>query len=160
VIGAVRDIDRAKGLHSLPKGEGSKLVLVKIEYTSTSDAFDAVKDFQASGITKLDIVIANAGVSGQQGPMSTIDPEGVAQVFMINSVGPTILFLALKPLLDQSESPKWMSVSTGLASLQTLENYPMFLGFPYGTSKAALNYFTKAIAFENPNIVAFAISPG
>lgn len=92
--------------------------------------------------------------------MSTIDPNSLAEVYMVNAVGPAILFLALKPLLDKAAKPKWMSMSTGLATLQELEKYKMFAEFPYGASKVALNYFTKSIHVENPNIVAFAISPG
>jgi norsolorinic acid ketoreductase len=160
VIGAVRDVEKASGLRSLPTALGTKLILVQIEYISTTDAFDAVKELKSTGITKIDIVIANAGISGQQGPMETIDPEGLAQVYLINSVGPAILFIALKPLLDEATNPKWMSISTGLASIQNMEEYPNFKGFPYNASKTALNYFTKAIHFENPEIVAFTISPG
>lgn len=162
VIATVRDVKSASAdaLRALPAAEGSKIVLVKVEYTSTTDAYDAVKELEAQGITKLDIVVANAGITGQQGPMENIDPKGLAEVFLVNAVGPAVLFLALKPLLDKAESPKWMSISSAVASLQDLEKYAMFRGFPYNTSKAALNYFTKTIHVENPNIVAFAISPG
>jgi NAD(P)-dependent dehydrogenase (short-subunit alcohol dehydrogenase family) len=162
VVATVRDTSSAsaKALFALPKATGSKLVLVKIEATSVPDALGAVKELQARGINHLDIVIANAAVAGQQGAMGTIDPNTLADVYMVNAVGPAILFLALKPLLDNATAPKWMSMSTGLATLQELEKYAMFAGFPYGASKVALNYFTKSIHVENPNIIAFAISPG
>lgn len=162
VIGSVRDVKSSavKGLRAIPAASGNKLILVKIESTSTTDANDAVKELQAQGITKLDIVIASAAVTGQQGPMDTIDPKGLAEVYLVNSVGPAILFLALKPLLDKADAPKWMAISTAMASLQDAEPYTMFAGFPYAASKVALNYFTKSIHIENPNIVAFATSPG
>ena len=161
VIGTVRDTNNATAneLHALPTAKGSKLLLVKVEYTSTTDAAEAVKTLEAAGVEKLDIVIANAGISGQQGPMETIDPKGLADVYLVNVVGPAILFLALKPLLDKSEAPKWMSISTALASLQDIDKYPMFRGFPYNGSKAALNHFTRSIHSET-NIIAFTISPG
>ena len=162
VIATVRDVKAkaAEELKALPAAEGSKLVLVKIELASTTDAFDAAKELEAQGITKLDVVIANAGVAGQQGKIETIDVKGLADVYIINAVGPAILFIALKPLLDRAEAPKWLSVSSGLASIHDLHNYPMFPGFPYNGSKAALNHFTKSIHVESDKIVAFAVSPG
>jgi NAD(P)-dependent dehydrogenase (short-subunit alcohol dehydrogenase family) len=162
VIATVRDVKAkaAEELKALPAGEGSKLVLVKIELASTTDAFDAAKELEAQGITKLDVVIANAGVAGQQGKIETIDVKGLADVYIINAVGPAILFIALKPLLDRAEAPKWLSVSSGLASIHDLHNYPMFPGFPYNGSKAALNHFTKSIHVESDKIVVFAVSPG
>ncbi|KAE8338048.1 hypothetical protein BDV24DRAFT_177149 [Aspergillus arachidicola] len=162
VIGTVRDVKSAAAeeLRALPAAEGSKVVLVKVEYTSTTDAVDAVKELEAQGITKLDIVIANAGIAGQQGRIETIDPKGLAEVYLVNAVGPAVLFLALKPLLDRAETPKWLAISSGLASLHDLHKYPMFPGFPYNGSKAALNHFTKTIHVESPKIIAFAVSPG
>ncbi|SPO02785.1 related to ketoreductase [Cephalotrichum gorgonifer] len=162
VIGTVRDVKSAAAeeLRALPAAKGSKVVLVKVEYTSTTDAVDAVKELEAHGITKLDVVIANAGIAGQQGRIETIDPKGLAEVYLVNAVGPAVLFLALKPLLDRAETPKWLAISSGLASLHDLHKYPMFPGFPYNGSKAALNHFTKTIHVESPKIIAFAVSPG
>ncbi|UDD54920.1 hypothetical protein AFCA_002562 [Aspergillus flavus] len=162
VIGTVRDVKSAAAeeLRALPAAEGSKVVLVKVEYTSTTDAVDAVKELEAQGITKLDIVIANAGIAGQQGRIETIDPKGLAEVYLVNAVGPAVLFLALKQLLDRAETPKWLAISSGLASLHDLHKYPMFPGFPYNGSKAALNHFTKTIHVESPKIIAFAVAPG
>lgn len=162
VIGTVREVNSAAAeeLRALPAAEGSKVVLVKVEYTSTTDAVDAVKVLEAQGITKLDVVIANAGIAGQQGRIETIDPKGLAEVYLVNAVGPAVLFLALKPLLDRAETPKWLAISSGLASLHDLHKYPMFPGFPYNGSKAALNHFTKTIHVESPKIIAFAVSPG
>lgn len=54
----------SQALANLPKGEGSRLIVVKIDATVEQDAFDAVRELQEShGIRHLDIVIANAGVS-------------------------------------------------------------------------------------------------
>lgn len=66
VVATVRDTSSAsaKALFALPKATGSKLVLVKLEATSVPDALSAAKDLQDRGINHLDIVIANAAVSG------------------------------------------------------------------------------------------------
>ena len=61
VVATVRDTSSAsaKALFALPKATGSKL-----EATSVPDALSAAKDLQDRGINHLDIVIANAAVSG------------------------------------------------------------------------------------------------
>ncbi|KAF4954403.1 hypothetical protein FSARC_12146 [Fusarium sarcochroum] len=162
VIGAVRNAQSpaADELRALPTAEGSKVILVEVEATSTTDPYRVAKELEAQGITKIDVIIANAGITGQQGPMDSIDPEGIAGVYLVNAVGPALLFLGLKPLIDRSETPKWMGISSAIASFQNVEKYPTFKGFPYNTSKAALNYFAKTLHFENPNLVAFVASPG
>jgi norsolorinic acid ketoreductase len=162
VIGTLRNLDGAAAneLHQLPKAANSTLMLVELEYSSPVSATNMVAGLKRNGVDRIDVVIANAGVGGQQGPMASIDPAGLADVYMINTVGPAMLFIAAKPLLDKSSAPKWLSMSSGLASTTNMEMFGAFPGFPYNSSKTALNHITKAIHFEHPNIVAFAVSPG
>src|ERR1700760_3250756 len=66
VIAANRDPSHATShaLEDLPKGEGSRLIVVKVDASSETDASDAVKELETSyGIDHLDLVIANAGMS-------------------------------------------------------------------------------------------------
>ncbi|KAH8176715.1 short chain dehydrogenase domain-containing protein [Sarocladium implicatum] len=162
VIAALRDIfsPNAKALLELPVGEGSRVVLIKVEAASTTDSFAAAKELEAQGITKLDIIIANAATVGNQGPIESIDPRDVADVYVINAAGPALLFMGLKPLLDRAENPKWMAMSSAVASIEDYQKYMFFKMFPYNASKAALNHFTKTIHAEYQNIIAFAVSPG
>lgn len=162
VIAALRDITspNAKALLKLPAGKGSRVILVKIEATSTTDSFDAVNKLEAQGITKLDVIIANAAIVGNQGPVESIDPKAVADVYVINAAGPALLFMGLKSLLERAENPKWMAMSSAVASIEDYQKYMFFKMFPYNASKAALNHFTKTIHAEYENIIAFAVSPG
>ncbi|EWG55300.1 hypothetical protein FVEG_13322 [Fusarium verticillioides 7600] len=142
VIAALRDITspNAKALLELPAGKGSRVILVQIEATSTTDSFDAANELEGPGITKLDVIIANARIVGDQ---------GVA-----------LLFMGLKSLLERAENPKWMAMSSAVASIEDYQKYMFFKMFPYNASKAALNHFTKTIHAEYENIIAFAVSPG
>ncbi|CAI6088980.1 unnamed protein product [Clonostachys chloroleuca] len=162
VIAALRDITspNAKALLELPAGKGSRVILVKIEATSTTDSFDAANELEAQGITKLDVIIANAAIVGNQGPVESIDPKAVADVYVINAAGPALLFMGLKSLLERAENPKWMAMSSAVASIEDYQKYMFFKMFPYNASKAALNHFTKTIHAEYENIIAFAVSPG
>ncbi|KKY35216.1 putative aflatoxin biosynthesis ketoreductase nor-1 [Diaporthe ampelina] len=62
VIAAVRDPNHptSRDLADLPKGQHSRLVVVKIDSTAEADASKAVEELSAQGIGRLDLVIANA----------------------------------------------------------------------------------------------------
>ncbi|KAH7160982.1 hypothetical protein EDB81DRAFT_866591 [Dactylonectria macrodidyma] len=77
VVVAVRNPEHAtsKSLHELPKGEGSLLILAKLDSNITSDAGE-------HGIQALDIVIANAGIASKSG-----NPIFVAISTLIGSIG-------------------------------------------------------------------------
>lgn len=63
----MRDLDSktAKTLHDLSRGPGSKLIVVKIDSESETDAKAAVALLKTQhGIVNFDTVIANAGVGG------------------------------------------------------------------------------------------------
>jgi NAD(P)-dependent dehydrogenase (short-subunit alcohol dehydrogenase family) len=163
VIGTLRSPTgaAADALRTLPTAPNSKLILTELEYTDPPSAARMIEDLKTThGITKLDVVVANAGVTGQQGPMSGIDPAGLQDVYMVNAVGPALLFLALHALLEKASQPKWCSISTATSSIENAHFFAAFPGFAYAASKAALNSFTRAMHVENERIVAFAVHPG
>jgi norsolorinic acid ketoreductase len=107
----------------------------------------------------LDVVIANAGIANHWGPGASTPIQELESHFRINTVGPLILFQAVLPLLSRSTVPKFVTVSTAVGSIGEQQNYPL-PSTAYGTSKAALNYLTRKLHFEHPNIVIYPISPG
>ncbi|CAH0025565.1 unnamed protein product [Clonostachys rhizophaga] len=168
VIGSVRDIAaaRSNGLEDLSAASGSKLVLVKIESTSFADPTRAVAELESWGITRLDIVIANAAIAGGKvAAAAEGDAEDFANILAINAVAPLALFAATKPLLDRATTPKWVSISSAVASLANHEAMFMNMGgrpmgFGYGASKATLNHLSLNIHSENPKLTAIAVDPG
>lgn len=162
VIAGVRDIHSpsSKAITSLPTGPKSKAILVYIDNLSEKSMQDAVKSLKTEhGITKLDVVIANAGISNYYGPAADTPLAEVRDHFEVNTVGSLALFQATWPLLKSASKPIFVALSTGLASLGDMGNLPVPVA-AYGASKAALNYIVRRIHFENPNLIAFPISPG
>lgn len=53
----------ATTLKDYKPAEGSKLVLVKIENTSRSDAAQAIEEIKKQEVTSLDVVVANDGIN-------------------------------------------------------------------------------------------------
>jgi norsolorinic acid ketoreductase len=162
VIAGVRDLESSssKAISSLPTGQNSKVIVVHIDNLSESSAKDSIKELQSAyGITRLDVVIANAGITNFYGPAINTPLSEVRNHFEVNTVGPLALFQATWPLLQAAPKPKFVVVTTGLASIGDMGSMPMPVT-AYGASKAAVNYITRKIHFENPDLIAFPISPG
>ncbi|KAK6194170.1 NAD-dependent histone deacetylase sir2 [Pestalotiopsis sp. IQ-011] len=108
VVGSIRD-DTAPGVaesKASPKGDGSRLLLVKIESASPQDAGKAVKEMEAEGIDHIDILIPNAGVSPPVEPIETVDLGVLSSAFNVNAMGPLALYQACFPLLKKSSNAK------------------------------------------------------
>ncbi|KAK6082373.1 toxin biosynthesis [Seiridium cupressi] len=167
VIGSVRDTSSASvdSLKAVKAASGSSLQIVKIEAKSDTDPFEAVKAIQAAGITYLDIVIANSGISGSYSRLDAANIQDFREYLEVNAVGPLVLYKAVFPLLKAAvdkkrTAPKFLGITTNASSIQNVEeNVPYLLG-NYGASKAALNYIVRRLSFENKWLTAFLMNPG
>lgn len=166
VIAAVRDVAKsAPILEPIPKGSGSKLIIVKLDSSVDSDPKTAVEQLQSKhGITSLDVVIANAGVGHSGATVAELPSDVLRDHFNVNTIGPVLLFQATKPLLKASKSgrPVFLAISTALSSIayqEAVADFPMQFA-PYGASKVALNFLVKKINIEEPWLVAYVTHPG
>ncbi|KAJ1557654.1 hypothetical protein HK405_015484, partial [Cladochytrium tenue] len=112
------------------------------------------------GLTRLDVVIANAGIINTYAPAADIPLAAVREHFQVNTLGPLALFQATLPLLRQSAHPVFVAVSSGLGSTGDMQEFVGMAAVAYSTSKAALNHIVRKIHFENPELIAFSICPG
>jgi norsolorinic acid ketoreductase len=161
LIAGVRDPTNAssKALLTLPHGKNSKVILVKIDSLSETDALNAVSTLKSDHqITKLDIVIANAGIPNYFGRARVTPIKEMISHYQINVIGPLLLFQATAELLDASPSPKLFTISA-VGSISYQENLPLEAP-AYGSSKVVLNFISRKIHFENPNIVATPVRHG
>jgi NAD(P)-dependent dehydrogenase (short-subunit alcohol dehydrogenase family) len=143
VIGSVRDANtpKAQELKALPMGAGSRLLLVSIENTSTTDPKKAIEEIEAAGVDHIDIVISNAGISPAYAPLDAADPKALVDAFSINAVASVLLFGAVNKLIRNASAPKWISVSSRVGSVGQAVDWYYYIG-AYGMSKAAQNWFT------------------
>jgi NAD(P)-dependent dehydrogenase (short-subunit alcohol dehydrogenase family) len=148
VVGSVRD-EAAPGVVELkasPKGDGSQLLIVKIDSTSRTDAGDAVKEMKASGIDHIDVLIANAGVSPPLEPIETVDLGVLANTFNVNALGPLSLYQACHELLRKSNNAKFMPISSAAGTIGGMEKGHTYVAPSYCISKAALNWITLYVS--------------
>jgi norsolorinic acid ketoreductase len=162
VIAGLRNISSATSasLHKLPHRQDSEVVLVKIDSALETDTREAVDTLKSQyGIDKLDIVIANTGISNYFGKAKVTPAEEMAAHFRINAVTPLLLFQAAAPLLKAATAPEFIVLSSGAGSLASVEKLPVE-NTAYSASKAAVNFVTRRIHCKNPKLIAFPINPG
>ncbi|KAH6714193.1 hypothetical protein BKA61DRAFT_551591 [Leptodontidium sp. MPI-SDFR-AT-0119] len=161
IIAAVRDTAAGtKSLSSIPVGKDSKIIIVKLDATVDSDPAAAVEELKSKyNITKVDILLSNAGLLDTIAPVLETTPDTVRRHFEVNTIGPLTLIQAFMPLLLASSSPKFLVITSSIGSIADMESFPVPF-FAYGISKSAANYLVRKIAFENPTVVSAAFNPG
>ncbi|KAI6080371.1 NAD(P)-binding protein [Hypoxylon rubiginosum] len=162
VVGTIRDHTSSgvAQLEASPKGNGSRLILVKVESSSLTDARDAVEEMEAAGIDHIDILIPNAGTSPPVESLETVDLGVVASAFHVNALGPLSLYQACYALLRKSNDAKFMPITSAAGTISGMEQGHTFVAPSYCISKAALNWITLAAHCGNTWLTAVAINLG
>jgi NAD(P)-dependent dehydrogenase (short-subunit alcohol dehydrogenase family) len=148
-----RDLEKGQAVvKELSESGFENIKPIQIDVTKT-DTILAAKNIVESEKGKLDILINNAGISGEF-PQSALDTsiKDIQNVFDTNFFGVVSVTQAFLELLKKSESPRISNITSGLGSL-TLHSDPAwkyynFKAASYVTSKAALNAYTIALAYE------------
>ncbi|KAL9085158.1 MAG: hypothetical protein Q9159_004840 [Coniocarpon cinnabarinum] len=162
VIAAVRNPNHptSQALLKLPTGNASVLILVKIDSADHEGPFTTVKELQHQhGITKLDLVIANAAISTLYPTALRANPQDILDHVEINAIGPLLLFQATQPLLAKSSNAKFVAIGSSAGSIGGMELVP-WPNAVYGPTKAMLHYLLRKIHFEHDDITAFPVDPG
>ncbi|KAJ5287420.1 hypothetical protein N7478_003106 [Penicillium angulare] len=162
VIGSVRDktSEKYEELKRLPTAYGSRLLLISIDSTNMDDPQASIKDIEAEGITHVDVVIANAGITPSAGPLDKVAIQDVSDALSINAMSPIQLYHATRPLLEKSSRPVWFSMTSAAGSIGNVEMHNAHFLLAYGISKATMNFFTKPVHAAHANWIAYAVHPG
>lgn len=162
VIATTRDpaSTTSKALSTLPTSKNSKIIVLKLDASIERDAQTAINELDYKyGITHIDTVIANAGIANYWGPTARTPISAFQDHFNINTLGTITLFQVTNPLLEKSNDPKFVYISTIVGSIGGVEKY-LLQGVAYGASKAAANYVLRKIHLEHPKLTVFPIHPG
>ncbi|KAJ5521389.1 Short-chain dehydrogenase/reductase SDR [Penicillium freii] len=161
VIATVRDLSKSESLSALPKASGSSLLIVKLEIASVDSIAAAIDTLKAHNIGPLDVVIANAGISGPTKSLTEAPASELQKYIDVNAYGPFELFKAVLPLLRSSgaeKKAKFVLISSAGGSLTAMYNFMPISA--YGASKALANFLFKWLALENKDVIIWAQNPG
>ena len=151
------------GARNVERGEAAATELggqfVQLDVTDDSSVESALV-LIAQNEGHLDVLVNNAGIS------TTADVTGpvALKVFDTNVIGVIRVTQAALPLLEQSESPVVVNVSSALGSFWAVTNPERrqfhFPSIVYGSSKAAISMLTVQYAKTFPGIMFNAVEPG
>ncbi|MGW6399130.1 SDR family oxidoreductase [Streptomyces sp. NPDC055134] len=140
---------------------------VQLDVTDDASVNAAAKTIEADG--GLDVLINNAGIEGRTPDGGVIGAADVTademrSTFETNVFGVVRVTHAFLPLLQKSDAPVVVNLSSGLASLARVADtgtpthaYP---GVAYPASKAAVNMITVQYAKAFPGMRINAVEPG
>jgi NAD(P)-dependent dehydrogenase (short-subunit alcohol dehydrogenase family) len=125
---------------------------------------DASVGAAAKTVGQLDVLVNNAGISGGRVGPTEATADDMRAVYETNVFGAVRVLHAFIPLLEDSEAPIIVNVSSGVGSLGLSAdpegpwrdaNYPV-----YASSKAALNMLTIRYAAAFPTMRINSVDPG
>jgi norsolorinic acid ketoreductase len=145
-------------LETLTTAANSKLIVATLSSNADDRASAMIDDLCRQGIVHIDTIIANAGSGEEFKPSLQTSIDSLRSHFEVNTLGPIKLFQAAYPLLQKSQNPKFIFISSSLGSIEAMEgNIP---SLAYGMSKTAANYFVRKVHFEHEKVIALAVHPG
>lgn len=148
-----RNVENGQEAVAKLKAEGwDEVEVIQID-VSDQQSVNAARTQIGQKTEVLDALINNAGILGSMTQTATgTDVAVFKQVYDTNVFGVVSVTQAFLDLLQKSPQPRIVNVTSGLASL-TLHNDPTWRYYPvkaavYNSSKAALNMYTIALAYE------------
>ena len=137
------------------RAEGGAATIVPLDLRD-GDKIDQLGASLYERFGKLDILVGNAAMLGDLGPIPHVAPKQWDQVMALNVTANYRLIRSLDPLLRASEAGRAMFVTSGAA------RSPMAYWGPYATSKAALEMMVLCYAAETEktNLRVNVINPG
>jgi len=140
----------ASGILPLDVSDSESITTFGAELAETTDAIDLLVNNAGVGSVSF-------GAEGAAVGIDVVDPDVIAQVFQVNTVGPLLVTRALMPLLRAGSDAVVCNISSQLGS--------MVVGagsgdVPYNVSKAGLNMITVKYANAHPEITFVAVHPG
>jgi NAD(P)-dependent dehydrogenase (short-subunit alcohol dehydrogenase family) len=132
---------------------------VQLDVTDDASVAAAVETVGA-----LDVLVNNAGIVGNRKPFGELTADDVELVFRTNVFGVVRVTQAFVPLLERSDNPVIVNVSSGMGSIgvtgdpERIES--TIVSLPYPASKTALNMLTSQWAKALPGMRVNAVDPG
>lgn len=153
----VVDIDgeMAERTVQLIETEGGDAVAVETDQTDSEDVA-ALSDAVEERFGRLDVLVNNAGIRIEDGPLTDVDPTAIEQIIDVNLTGVMRVCQQLVPLMADTGGGAIVNISSANAHVGRA-------GWaPYDVSKAGLLALTRDMAADHAadGIRVNAVSPG
>ncbi len=158
-----RDEGRGRAAAARLADAGVDVVMVPLDVSVDESVRGAVRLVRRH-IDRLDVLINNAGASGNVVPPSEATADEIHAVYNTNVYGPIRVTQAFLPLLESADRPRVVMVSSAGGSFAVVTDPEQPVSkmheLAYSSSKAALNMVTLRYAQALPNIKFNVATPG
>ena len=158
VFASCRQPDQAAELQQLKTAYPDSLTILQLDVTDQAH-IEAVAESLAAEIDGLEVLFNNAGIAQRDEHAGDLDVDTFLNVLHTNSVGPIMVAQSLMGLLKAGKNAKIINVTSVLGSISRKSSGGRY---SYDGSKAALNMFTRTLAFDliADGIITIVIHPG
>jgi len=161
VYAGCRTPDQADELNRLAGAHEGRPCVFRLDVTRP-ESVAAASQLVWSKTDTLDILINNAGIFPERSDdvkLYELEMQDCREGFETNVLGVARVTSAMLPLLEKARGAKVANITSDVACV-TKKMRPGY--YAYGTSKAALNYFTRAMAAElkGRGPIVVLINPG
>jgi NAD(P)-dependent dehydrogenase (short-subunit alcohol dehydrogenase family) len=164
VLLGARDPNRGEEAAASLQKSGADVRYVPLDVTSDESVAAAVDVVSKEVGGTLDVLINNAGIVGTRSAPLETGPGDFIACFGVNLLGPVRVTRAMVPLMEMSENPRIVMVSSGLGSLAVTtdpkRHESSIVSLVYPSSKAALNMVTTQYAKALPDFRINTVDPG
>jgi NAD(P)-dependent dehydrogenase (short-subunit alcohol dehydrogenase family) len=140
---------------------GARPLLIDV---TSDDSVEAAAAQIRDEVGHLDVLVNNAGIPGGRIPPGETTAADVEAVYATNVFGVVRVTQAFLPLLDASDAPVIVNVSSGMGSMTVTTDPRRFestlIVLAYPSSKSALNMLTTQYAKAYPAMRINAVDPG
>lgn len=168
VIGIARNKSATEA--RLAKDGFTSIKIISADITDVKTLQAAAEETASITGGSLDVLINNAGYVSQRSKWSTLvddTPKGLEDdlisSFHANVVGVAHTINAFLPLIRKGQAKKIITISTGMADIELVNQFNIGNAAPYSISKAATNALVAkyhAALGKSDGIVFLALSPG
>ncbi len=151
----------AKVVEELQKQSNNKKIKGFVADFSDLDAVRKMADQVNKELSKLDVLINNAGV--YKSPVSQ-NKDGLDIRFVVNYLAPYLLTKTFGPLLEKSNEARVINLSSAAQDSVSLDalagNSTLSMREAYAQSKLALTMWSFYLARTRPDMAVIAVNPG
>lgn len=158
VFAGCRAPERAPELQSLAEAYPHQLTLLRIDVGDIASVRAASQSLR-NQIRGLDVIFNNAAITFNNETILNVNGEDMLHAIRVNAVGAVMVVQAFLELLKAGQNPQVINISSDAGSISRMRSGR---GYSYYGSKAALNMFTRALAFDRNmrGVIVVALHPG
>jgi NAD(P)-dependent dehydrogenase (short-subunit alcohol dehydrogenase family) len=158
VFAGCRSPKKAASLEEIAAKHPEQMTILPLE-VSEEESIAQSAALVSNETASLDIVFNNAAVFSNRESIKDFSADDAIQMLNVNAVGQMLVVKHFINYIKAGDDPKIINISSEAGSISKMME---FRGYYYYGSKALLNMFTRALAWdsETQGITVIAIHPG